>query len=41
MRDNFKEKKYTLDDAFNLIYEATENLGAAYKEVLDRARDEK
>lgn len=34
-------KKYTLDDAFNLIYEATENLGAEYKEVLDRARDEK
>ncbi len=35
------ESKYTLDDAFNLIYEATKNMGEDYKEILDKARDER
>lgn len=33
--------KYTLNDAFNLIYEATENLGEEYRKVLVKAREEK
>ena len=35
------ESKYTLDDAFNLIYEATKNMGEDYKEILDKAREER
>lgn len=33
--------KYNLDEAFNLIYEATKNLGEEYKEILDKARNER
>lgn len=33
--------KYTLDDAFNLIYKATENLGEEYRKILNKARNEK
>ncbi len=33
--------KYTLDDAFELIYKATENFGEEYRAVLNKARDER
>lgn len=33
--------KYTLDDAFNLIFEATKNLGEEYRKIIERAREEK
>lgn len=35
------QNKYTLDDAFNLIFEATKNLGSEYREIINKARDEK
>ena len=35
------DKKYTLDDAFELIFEATKNYGQEYKGILEKARDEK
>ncbi len=34
-------KKYTLDDAFELIFKATENFGAEYREILKKARTQK
>lgn len=33
--------KYTLDDAFELIFKATKNLGEDYREILEKARDER
>lgn len=35
------KNKYTLDEAFELIYKATKNFGSEYREVLDKARDER
>lgn len=35
------EKKYTIDDAFELIFKATENYGAEYREIMQKARDER
>ena len=34
-------KKYSLDDAFKLIFEATKNYGIEYKEILEKARKER
>jgi len=34
-------KKYTLDDSFELIYEATEKFGEEYREILKKAREER
>ena len=34
-------KKYSLEDAFNLIFSATKNYGEEYRKVLEKARDEK
>ena len=31
------DKKYTLDDAFNLIFEATKNFGEEYRKILEKA----
>ncbi len=33
--------KYTLDDAFELIFKATKNLGEDYRKILEKARDER
>ena len=35
------DKKYTLDEAFELIFEATKNYGEEYRKILEKARDEK
>ena len=35
------EKKYTLDDSFELIYKATKNFGPEYKEILQKAKEER
>ncbi len=35
------DKKYSLDDAFELIYEATKNFGENYKEIMKKAREER
>lgn len=35
------DKKYTLDDAFNLIFEATKNFGEEYRKILEKAREER
>ena len=35
------DKKYTLDEAFELIFEATKNFGPEYREILEKARDER
>ena len=35
------DKKYTLDEAFELIFEATKNFGSEYREILQKARDER
>lgn len=35
------DKKYTLDESFELIFEATKNFGKEYREVLQKARDER
>ena len=34
-------KKYSLDDAFELIFEATKNYGDEYKSILEKAREER
>lgn len=34
-------KKYTLDDAFELIYEATKKFGPEYTEIMKKAREER
>lgn len=34
-------KKYTLDDAFELIYEATKNFGPEYTEIMKKAKEER
>ena len=34
-------KKYSLEDAFELIFEATKNYGTEYRSILEKARDEK
>lgn len=34
-------KKYTLDDAFELIYEATKKLGSEYTEIMKKAKEER
>ena len=34
-------KNYSLDDAFNLIFEATKNYGEEYKKILEKAREER
>lgn len=34
-------KKYSLDDAFELIFEATKNYGEEYKSILEKAREER
>ncbi len=33
--------KYTLDDAFELIFKAVENLGEDYRKIIEKARDER
>lgn len=35
------DKKYSLDDAFELIFEATKNFGEEYREILKKARTER
>lgn len=35
------DKKYSLDDAYELIYEATKNFGEEYKEIIRKSRDER
>ena len=35
------KNKYTLDEAFELIYDATKNFGEEYRKILDKARDER
>ena len=35
------DKKYTLDEAFELIFEATKNYGEEYRKILEKARNEK
>lgn len=35
------EKKYTIDDAFELIFEATKNYGSEYRKILEKAREER
>ena len=35
------DKKYSLDDAFELIYEATKNFGPDYRKILEKAREER
>ncbi|MBR3133483.1 MAG: oligoendopeptidase F [Clostridia bacterium] len=35
------DKKYSLDDAFELIFEATKNFGPEYREILEKARSER
>ncbi|MBR3152294.1 MAG: oligoendopeptidase F [Clostridia bacterium] len=35
------DKKYSLDDAFELIFEATKNFGPEYREILEKARRER
>ena len=34
-------KKYSIDDAFDLIFEATKNYGIEYREILEKARKER
>ncbi len=34
-------KKYSLDEAFELIFEATKNFGEDYRQILQKAREEK
>ena len=34
-------KKYSLEDAFELIFEATKNYGSEYRSILEKAREEK
>ncbi len=35
------DKKYTLDDAFELIFKAVENLGEDYRKIIEKAREER
>lgn len=35
------DKKYSLDDAFELIFEATKNFGEEYRKILEKARTER
>lgn len=35
------DKKYSVDDAFELIFEAVKNLGDEYKEIIKKAKEEK
>ncbi len=35
------EKKYTIDDAFELIFEATKNYGPEYRKIMEKAREER
>lgn len=35
------DKKYSLEDAFKLIFEATKNFGQDYKKILEKAREER
>ena len=35
------EKKYSLDESFELMFEATKNLGEDYKKILEKAREER
>lgn len=35
------DKKYTLDDAFELIYEATKKFGPEYTEIMKKAKEER
>ncbi len=35
------DKKYSLDDAYELIFEATKNFGEDYKAIMQKARDER
>lgn len=35
------DKKYSLEDAFNLIFEATKNFGEDYKKILTKAKEER
>ena len=35
------DQKYSLDEAFSLIFEATKNLGSDYQSILEKARNER